>query len=264
LFIAENGYAMNLPNISWARLFVEGSAVVLSILLAFSIDAAWQQRQEQEADLGQLRGLYGELQSHKVLLGEAISGHRRTVAYGVELLGLLGAEPNSSDTAQITELLDGMMDFYRINAPFGSLETAISSGTIARMQIVDLSSALASWPTAIEDLMEEQETSAVYLVVDLYAQLGRMVSLRDVYGRRFARPSGRGTGEVIAEIAMSGFAKSLVPPDYSILYGDVTVANMLMHLMMMAQASEVEATLADGKLDGLMEYLSACLAERDC
>jgi hypothetical protein len=63
---------------------------------------------------------------------------------------------------------------------------------------------------------------------------------------------------------MSGFAKSLVPPDYSILYGDVTVANMLMHLMMMAQASEVEATLADRKLDGLMEYLSACLAERDC
>lgn len=62
---------MNTSNLSWKRLFVEGSAVVLSILLAFAIDAAWDERQEDESDLAQLRGLYQELQSHKILLAEA-------------------------------------------------------------------------------------------------------------------------------------------------------------------------------------------------
>lgn len=255
---------MNIPNISWARLFVEGTAVVLSILLAFSIDAAWDQRQQLEADVAQLSGLYEELQSHKELLAEAIAAHRRTTEYGYELLNIISVEQSSDDEARVTELLDGLMDFYRINAPFGSLETAISSGTIARMQRKEFSSELASWPTAIEDLMEEQDTSGTILVVELYAKLGRMVSLRDVYGNRFANPSGRGTGEVIAEVALKELPDTLSAPDYSTLHGDISLANSLMHYMMMAQASQVEATLADRKLDSLMEKLAACLAEHDC
>jgi hypothetical protein len=258
------GDEMNIPDISWARLFIQASAVVLSILLAFSIDAAWQQRQEREADITQLKGLYGELQSHKVLLAEAISAHRNTVEYGYELLALISAEPTAGNAARITKLLDGLMDFYRINAPFGSLETAISSGTIARMRNIELSSQLASWPTAIEDLMEEQETSSIIISVELYAKLGRMVSLRDVYGKRFSSPSGRGTGQIIAEVAMPELPDTLAPPDYSTLHGDTSLANDLMYLMMMAQSSQGEATLADRKLDNLMEKLAACLAERDC
>lgn len=73
---------MDIPNLSWKRLLVEGSAVVLSILLAFAIDAAWEQRQEEKADLEQLTGLYQELQSHKILLAEAIKAHRKTTLFG--------------------------------------------------------------------------------------------------------------------------------------------------------------------------------------
>ena len=255
---------MKIPGFSWTRLFLEGSAVVVSILLAFAIDAAWQERQEKKADIAQLEGLYGELQTHKVLLGEAITAHRKTVEYGYELLGLLAAEPDPGDAARITELLDELQDSYRINAPFGSLNTSISSGTIARMQNVELASGLASWPTAIEDLMEEEETSGVVLVVDLYAMLGQLVSLNHVYDRRLSNPGVRGTGEIVAEVAIGDLPGASAPRDYSNLYGNTVFANNLMNVMVWAQSSQGEATLADQHLDDLMEKLAGCLAEHDC
>lgn len=255
---------MNIPNLSWKRLLVEGSAVVLSILLAFAIDAAWEQRQEEKADLVQLTGLYQELQSHKILLAEAIKGHRRTTEFGFELLDLISPEPSVDGSERISELLNGLMNFYQINAPFGSLNTAISSGTIARMQDVELASALASWPTIVDDLLEEQRTSAGLLITNLYARLGELVSMRDVYNLRFMNPNGRGTDELIPEVVMDSLTDKLAPPDYAVLFGNTSFAANVMHLMMMAQASEGEATQANQKLDDLMTQLSACLSAENC
>lgn len=255
---------MDIREHSLVRMLLEGTAILLSILLAFSIDAAWDQRQEREADVTRLSALYGELQTHKVLLAEAIAAHRATVEYGYELIGLLSAKPSSGEASRITELLNGLLNYYRINAPFGSLETAISSGAIARMEIVDLASSLASWPTVIEDLLEEQENGSRVVSINLYANLGRMVSLRDVYQRRFLSPSGRGTEDVISEVAMRELPDTLSAPDYSVLHSDVSFSNELMYLMMMAQSSHGEAVIADQKLDKLTDRLQICLADLDC
>jgi len=250
--------------VSWSRLLVEGAAVVLSILLAFWIDAAWEQRQEQEADLTRLRALHSELQAHKVLLAEATSAHRATVEYGYELIGLLTPEPTADEAARITELLNGLLSYYRINAPFGSLQTATASGAIARMQNVKLASALASWPTVIEDLVEEQISGGTILVLDFYANLGRIVSLSDMYEQRFLNPTGRGTEEIISAVAFDKLPETFPLPDYSLLHNNIIFGNDLMGLMMMAQSSHGEAVIADQKLSELMQQLQACLAERDC
>lgn len=255
---------MNIAGLSWTRLLLEGSAVVVSILLAFAIDAAWDDRQQKQMDLAQFESLYGELQSHRQLLAEAVTAHRKTVEVGLELLGLLAEEPNSGDAARITELLDALTDSYRINVPFGSLETAISSGAIARMKDVELATRLANWPTAIEDLKEEQEMSSTILVVDFYAKLSQLVSLTDVYGRRLANPGMRGTGEVYEGIAVWDLPESLAPPDYSKLHGNTVITNDLMNVMGWAQASLGEALLADEMLQVLLTNLQACLTARDC
>jgi len=62
------------------------------------------------------------------LLAEAITAHQTTVQYGYELIGLLSPEPTADEALRMTELLNGLLNYYRINAPFGSLQTATASG----------------------------------------------------------------------------------------------------------------------------------------
>ena len=255
---------MTIPPISWKRIFVEGSAIVVSILLAFAIDAWWQDRQQRDSDLAHLQGVLNELRHHKVLLDEAMKSHRATLDIGYEFFDLLSPEPTEEEAHRIAELLDLMSNFYRINAPFGSLQTAISSGALARLQDVRLSSRIASWPTTIDDLLEEQDDAGQFYVFDVFARLGQRLSLHEVYANRFAYPTGRGTDEVITNVARPEPPANHLSVDYGVLYDDMEVRNSILNLMTFGQAALGEATLAHEKLDDLTERLEACIDAGGC
>jgi hypothetical protein len=85
-----------------------------------------------------------------------------------------------------------------------------------------------------------------------------------MYEQRFMNPTGRGTEEVISEVAGQRFPPTLPPPDYSLLYSNMDFVNDLLGLMLMAQGSHGEAVVADQKLDKLMQQLQACLAAQNC
>ena len=129
---------------AWKPITVEALAIVASILLAFGIDAWWEDRQQRASDVEHLQGVLNELHSHRVLLDEAIESHRRTVDLGYELFELLASEQIDTERARIAAVIDELFNFYRINAPFGSLQTAVSSGAIAHMSDVGLASDIAS------------------------------------------------------------------------------------------------------------------------
>ena len=48
--LANNLFMTETQNIPWKRLSVEAAAIVASILLAFTIDAWWGDRQKDEAE----------------------------------------------------------------------------------------------------------------------------------------------------------------------------------------------------------------------
>ena len=52
---------MATPQISWARVLVEGVVIVASILLALTADAWWEERQEREEEAALLESLSAEL-----------------------------------------------------------------------------------------------------------------------------------------------------------------------------------------------------------
>ena len=252
------------PGIPWGRILVEGTAIVLSILLAFGIDAWWDDRQQRESDLAHLQGVIEELEHHKVLLAEAIESHRATIDLGYELFDLLSLEQTESEKTRTTEVVDLMFNFYRINAPFGSLQTAISSGAIARMASVDLASDIASWPTTIDDLLEEQNNAGEVIILQHFARLGAKISLHEVYAHRLAFPTGRGTAEVIKGVARPKAPATHMTVDYKDIHDDIEARNGFLEIMMFAQAALGEATLASGKLDALVERLTQCVNQGAC
>jgi hypothetical protein len=254
---------MGTVNISWTRLFAEGSAIVVGILLAFAIDAWWQERQEQAADHAHLSGVYDELSTHKNLMAEAIVAHQATLDYGTRLLQIISLPGKTAAESEIPELINGMINFYRINAPFGSLETAISSGAIARMQNTGLASSLVSWPTAIDDLIEEEVQGSDLVVFHFLPALSERVPLAEPYRLRLRAPNVRGLDDISA-IGSIQLAKSPHPNRWDPLYEDFAVENEILRLMIWAQAGLGEAKLFDQKLDTLMAELSACLNENSC
>ena len=240
---------------SWRKMFLEGTAIVASILLAFAIDAWWENRQQHASDIEHLQGVLEELQSHRLLLSEAIESHRTTVDLGYEFFSLLSRNQTDEDKARTSEVIDLLFNFYRINAPFGSLQTAMSSGAIARMTDVGLASDVASWPTTIEDLLEEENNTGEIILLQHYALLGAKISMHEVYGHRLANPTGRGTSAIINDVARPEAPVSHLTVDYGELYDDVAIRNGFLEIMMFGQAALGEATLASNKLDMLIRRL---------
>ena len=251
-------------EIPWKRLFIEAGAIVASILLAFAIDAWWEDRQQRASDIAHLQGVLEELESHRVLIAEALESHRTTVELGYELFSLLSSDQTATEKARTTEVINQMIDFYRINAPFGSLQTAMSSGAIARMTDVNLASDIASWPTTIDDLLEEENDAGGVIILQHSALLGRKISLHEVYGHRLANPTGRGVPGVIHGVAQPEAPVSHLAVDYKEIYDDIQVRNGFLEIMMYGQAALVEATLASNKLEELIGRLQQCASQRKC
>ena len=255
---------MQAPQISWKRIFVEGSAIVASILLAFAIDAAWDDVQQRDDDLSQLRSLYDELLTHQALLAEGMQAHDNTVQRGVKLMNVLSAEPDQERADETTMLIQGVIGFYGINAPFGALNTAITSGAIARMQDKELGSALASWPTSIDDLIEEQVLGG-NVRTDLFMRLGDLVPLLDMYKIRLTRPTVRGVEFAVESLGIDASELPDSPVlDYSPIHNDFAIINHLSYLIVLAQAAHAESLIANEKLDQLIESLGACLEAEIC
>jgi hypothetical protein len=55
---------MSRPPIAWSRMFVEGVVIVVSILLAFAIDAWWDDRQRAEESRLQVERVVAELEAN--------------------------------------------------------------------------------------------------------------------------------------------------------------------------------------------------------
>jgi hypothetical protein len=87
-------------KIPWARILAEGGAIVISILLAFWIDAWWQRQTELREAEALNAGLYADFQMSQEHLQEWLSGNERTLQTTTEFLAALrGAKVDEQVTA---------------------------------------------------------------------------------------------------------------------------------------------------------------------
>ena len=83
------------PTIPWVRIGVEGAVIVGSILLAFWIDAGWEQRQDRAQAHSLLGALLDDFESAAVQLDTMEAQHGRLVQNGQRLIeyGEMGGVP---------------------------------------------------------------------------------------------------------------------------------------------------------------------------
>jgi hypothetical protein len=162
-------------NIQWPRIFAEGTAIVVSILLAFAIDTWWQERKEAETQHAQLQTLLGEFKAardHLVLQLGALQGSLNGTLNILRLSGPGATEAATADfRAAVSESLN-----VGVSAPRqGALEDMLATRAGINYGRYDLWSNLQTWSMLMSDLevdAQHLESSREVNFIDALVRLG--------------------------------------------------------------------------------------------
>lgn len=165
----------SLDGIPWSRLLVESAAIVGSILLAFAIDAWWEDRKERAYEEQALSGLEAEYRLHYEDISMQIEFHELLMS-GVSQL-MLACSTGRYDDAEI--LLDDAIyaSLVPVTTDLGSgvRDSLISAGKIDILQDLSLRNALSGWDRVVDEVVDGQLYSAELVrdhVFPFYKQYG--------------------------------------------------------------------------------------------
>ena len=178
-------------DIPWKRLSVEAAAIVASILLAFSIDAWWDDR-ESRKELGlELANVMSELQDNRNRVELEISILNRITSAGSNVLDTMAANENAGAVA-VPDYLAWLTTVWSptLDVSFGALDGLVSSGRLAQVGNPALRSGLAGLKAQYEDAVEEELTAKVVqhtLVYPLLIDKTDMHALYQYHDEYFAK-----------------------------------------------------------------------------
>jgi hypothetical protein len=133
-------------KVPWARIGVEGLAIVASILLAFSIDAWWGERQRQDAEQAVLQTVLDDLRVKQVLLADMNRFNKAIVESAETLLRVAAGTEQEPNEDTIDRLI---VDTWWVSnealwdsAPLNLLATGGSLSLVSNPRLVQKLAAL--------------------------------------------------------------------------------------------------------------------------
>jgi len=154
-------------KINWFRITAEAIAIVFSILLAFSIDAAWDIRGDRRREESYLHRLRIEFLENRQDLIDDRTDRDKIIADFAYVLNAT-ADPNRSAPAEIGQRLHNLSGNFRFYSPAQAvLNELISSGDLGLLRSDSLRHALLRYDEVRQRLagVEESEQAIQRLVV---------------------------------------------------------------------------------------------------
>jgi hypothetical protein len=135
---------------------IEAILIVISILVAFAIDAWWQERNDRVEEHRVLSSLQAEFQANLVSIPVFIEAHRASARYTTDLIDALqNAGPDAIiefGAAQTGNVISqGSSDPHS-----GALDAVLQSGEMRFIQNPQIRERLASWPQMVKDATENE------------------------------------------------------------------------------------------------------------
>ncbi len=119
------------------RLLAEGTAIVASILLAFAIQAWWDEGQEKEDAERLLSSILVEYKTNVEAVKEA-NLHRQAVEDSIRQLFKLAAAPKDPDPKVVDELIGALTYLGGPPVIWGSLESLVEGGRLPLIENIEL------------------------------------------------------------------------------------------------------------------------------
>lgn len=140
----------------WLILAAEGAAIVVSILLAFAIDAWWDERAERKQEAALLAGLLADFRASQTHLESWLAGNRVVERTTTELLERIRTAGRNAPITVLGEHIIGAISTPTYSPTDSTLRAAISSGQVELIRDHDLRKELALWDQLLADTVEDE------------------------------------------------------------------------------------------------------------
>jgi hypothetical protein len=233
--------------IQWKRLVAEGAAIIASILLAFGIDAAWSDRQEQRQEQVFLSSLLADFIDTRDRIQANLGAHDSFRQSAIELIDVAEVHATGVDLETVeTLLLDVFFYAKTLNVSNGSLDSLLASGSLSSISNDKLREMLAIWPSRIDDVAEDE----VWILTDIQERtvpyLNSAVPTRNILARA---PEN------------ANFITVTASGDYSVLWDDPTFINLVSYRIHTETTVIDQNTELADLTEEIIEYIEAELAQ---
>lgn len=172
-------------EIPWKRISVEGAAIVASILLAFAIDAWWQDRADAERERRVMVALLAEFERNDSLLQDANGLYKELYSQSVRILDNLETGMSGLSDAELEKLMAGLLRGTTVHLESGAHDALLSSGELSLIRDVTLRNRLAAWPSHVAEWSEEKDAVFRYVRENLQPYFSDLIPVRGL-GQQFA------------------------------------------------------------------------------
>ena len=161
-------------SIPWPRIVAEGTIIVVSILLAFWIDAWWGERQTRAEEGEAISQLVADFRTNAERLTIIRSVHEAALDAAYEILARAGMGGQPQSDATTAELVYVSLRAWTYDPVLGGTNSLIQSGRLGILSNSALRVAIAGWPDIVADLSGDEwgenrttfEQIAPYLIAE--------------------------------------------------------------------------------------------------
>ena len=150
--------------IPWKRIAVEAAAIVASILLAFAIDAWWDERNERIEETEVLLGLKSEFSRYRDEMSESIDVFANNRALTEELIIATRRGSWDSETLDIDAAINAIYDPKSHDFGGGVLDALINSGRLEIISDYDLRVRLANWSQIFGEVRDDEIRNVTFIM----------------------------------------------------------------------------------------------------
>jgi hypothetical protein len=135
---------------------VEGLAIVLSILLAFAIDAWWDERHERAEERQVLESLHVEFLANREEAASVILSHESAVQSVAALMELEQDEILTLSAEEVEQHMRFFANPRTFDAVRGSVDALTSAGKLGILRDRELREALTTFVNILDDAVEDR------------------------------------------------------------------------------------------------------------
>jgi hypothetical protein len=168
---ANPGVVVPLRDASWFRALTEGAIIVGSILLAFGLDAWWDDRAHRAELRNQLEVVAREMVSTREALNRVLNAHDMNARLAAHLSSTLGGVSDGSEVLVSDTLVGLLLPQVTADVTTGSLGAFIEAGGLELIDDADIRRDLLDWPTRIDDLRDDEIYLRNFAATDLASYL---------------------------------------------------------------------------------------------